>query len=115
MARRDRMLLEALRSFLGVGSVHAAPARRHWQPVSTFSVNSHHAHRIATIPFAEMFLRPSAKRRQFEQWRAQLDAHESRHPNPYGRGPSPCSVEGCGAPVRGRGLCRSHYYRETGY
>ena len=33
----------------------------------------------------------------------------------WGKGLSTCSVEGCDRPVRGRGLCRRHYYRATGY
>ncbi len=32
-----------------------------------------------------------------------------------GKGPSGCSEFGCDRPVRGRRLCRSHYYRATGY
>jgi hypothetical protein len=116
MARRDRNLLEALRMFLGFGSIHERPtARGNWQPVSVFTVNSRRAHHAATIPFAEQFLLPCAKRRQFEHWRDELGAYELEYPSRYGKGPSPCSVQGCSQPVRGRMLCRSHYYRATGY
>ncbi len=116
MAVRDRPLLEALRERLGWGCINDAPARRGgWQPMSTYTVASNRAHHAATIPFGEQFLFPSAKRIQFEQWRDDLYAYERDRPTRYGKGPSPCSQPDCEQPVRGRGLCRSHYYRVTGY
>lgn len=116
MASRDRPLLEALQCFLGCGCLNDAPPRQaHWQPTSTLCIASNKAHRAATIPFAEQFLFPSAKRQQFEHWRDALYAYERDRPSRYGRGPSACTEEGCERPVRGRGLCRSHYYRVTGY
>lgn len=116
MARRDRRLLEALRAFLGFGSIHDVPRRRsRWQPDSVLTVASRKAHHAATIPFAERYLLRSAKRKQFEVWRDALITYEQERPTRYGKGPSPCSMPGCGKPVRGRGLCRSHYYRATGY
>ncbi|HET7487610.1 MAG TPA: LAGLIDADG family homing endonuclease [Acidimicrobiales bacterium] len=116
VASRDRPLPEALRDFLGYGSILAQPSRRPgWQPTSAFSVKSLRAHRAATIPFAEQYLLPCAKRRQFEAWRDAMNAHELEHPSRWGKGASPCSIPGCERPVRGRRLCRSHYYRETGY
>jgi len=116
MATRDRPVLEALRSFLGYGSIGDRPARRaNWQPMSTFSIASLRAHRAATIPFAERFLLPCAKKAQFERWRDALISYEAMRPSRYGMGRSPCSAPGCDKPVRGRRLCRSHYYRATGY
>ncbi len=116
MAERDRALVEELRSFLGFGSIHRPPrAKPHWQPVCTLTIASIRAHVAATIPFSEEYLLPCAKRAQFERWRDELLAWERDRPSRYGKGPSPCSVEGCEKPVRGRGLCRSHYYRATGY
>jgi hypothetical protein len=116
IAQRDRPLLEALRMCLGVGSIHdTAPRKSHWLPSSTFSVGSMHAHRRATIPFCERFLPTTAKRRQFELWRNALYSFDLLHPSRYGKGPSPCKVVDCDLPVRGRGLCRKHYYLETGY
>jgi hypothetical protein len=116
MADRDLSVLRALRQFLGTGSINVQPApRANWLPIASFSVHSHRAHRSRTIPFAERFLFPGAKRRQFEQWRDALYEYEALHPNRLGLGPSPCRIDGCDKPVRGRGLCRSHYYRETGY
>jgi hypothetical protein len=116
MARRDLRLLEALRSFLGYGAIqHYKRDQEHWQPISTLRIHSIWAHRKATIPFAEAFLLPCEKRRQYEGWRDRLFAYDLAHPNRYRKGPSPCSVPGCNKPVRGRMLCRSHYYRATGY
>jgi hypothetical protein len=116
MARRDLPLLEAVRSFLGFGAIqHYKRRRDHWQPTSVLKIHSIWAHRRSTIPFAEAYLLPCAKRQQFENWRDRLVAYDLAHPNRYGKGPSPCSVPGCEKPVRGRMLCRSHYYRATGY
>jgi hypothetical protein len=116
MASRDRALLEALRCVLGFGSIHDRPgARQHWEPVSVLTVASRRAHHAATIPFAQQFLLPCAKRQQFDAWREQLLKYESDRPTRYGKGRSPCSVPDCEQPVRGRMLCRSHYYRATGY
>jgi len=116
MADRDRALLQMLRDYLGYGSIYDTPPKRlNWQPTSTFSIGSLTAHHAATIPFAEQFLLPSAKRRQFEEWRDAMLAYEEVHPNPFGRGRAICSEPGCDKFVRGRGLCRSHYYRVTGY
>ena len=116
VATRDRPLLEALHQFLGLGSLRDTPRRsERWLPQTTLVVNSLRAHHAATIPFADRFLLPCAKRRQFEEWRQRLEAHEVDHPNRYGKGRSVCSAPGCDGLVRGRGLCRSHYYRATGY
>jgi hypothetical protein len=114
IARRDRPLLDALGTFLGEGSVRDSPARREgWQPESEYRISSLRGHRAATIPFCERFLVTTHKQHQFELWRQAMDSYESMHPTRYGNGPSPCKI--CGKPVRGRGLCRSHYYLETGY
>jgi hypothetical protein len=115
VAQRDRLLLEALRSFLGYGVVYDTPPQRPtWEPTSVFAIGSLKGHREATIPFAESFLLPSAKRSQFEKWRAEMTAYEEMIGNRIGLGPSPCSMPDCEKPVRGRGLCRSHYFQATG-
>lgn len=116
VASRDRPILQELTDFLGVGSIcNAQPERPGWQPTSTLSVRSLRAHRKVTIPFGEQFLLPSAKRDQFEDWRDALMAYVRRHNIRWGLGPSTCRIDGCERPVRGRGLCRSHYFRETGW
>ncbi|MCZ7526974.1 MAG: hypothetical protein M5U14_11670 [Acidimicrobiia bacterium] len=116
MAERDRPLLEALRGVLGFGSIHVQrPRRPHHQPVAVLTIASRRAHHAATIPFSERFLLPCAKRRQFERWRDALLAYERDLVARGLRGRSRCSAPGCDRPVRGRGLCRRHYYRATGY
>jgi len=114
VASRDRPLLETLKTLLGVGTIRDELARKsHWQPMSRFEVTSRREHRAAVIPFADQFLLPCAKRRQFENWLSILEEDEMLHPFPKGR--SSCSVPRCSRLVRGKGLCRSHYYQATGY
>jgi hypothetical protein len=115
MAARDRPLLAELRALLGFGSITDHPRRRpEWQPISTLSVSSRKAHFAATIPFMERhLLAPTRKRAQYEQWRDALLSYESLRPRRVGR--STCSEEDCDGLVRGRGLCRRHYYQVTGY
>jgi hypothetical protein len=60
----------------------------------------------------EEFLVAGHKRAQFLDWRRRLDRYAAEHPP---RMRSICSVDGCQRFVRGRGLCRSHYYQATGY
>jgi hypothetical protein len=116
MASRDRPLLIDLACLFGVGSVRDSQTRVAGHlPISTFIVDSVRHHKIATIPFAAAFIPPSQKRVQFEAWRDALLAYERDRPTQYGRGPSTCSEPDCDRPVRGRGLCRSHYFRATGY
>jgi hypothetical protein len=117
MAERDRRLVESLQAFLSCGSVYYRPARdTRWQPIVSLHVSAAAHHERAVIPFAERYLlKTSAKYRQFVDWRDGLRRHVSERPTQYGRGPSRCSVDQCDGPVRGRGLCRRHYYRVTGY
>jgi len=116
VAQRDRPLLGALTAFLGAGSIRDKPARRsHHQPLSEFTIASMREHRTATIPFAERYLLPCHKREQFEAWREAIAEYERTRPSQYGRGRSTCTIPACEKPVRGRLLCRSHYYRVTGY
>jgi hypothetical protein len=116
MAQRDRPLVVALRTFLGAGSLTDRPRRaERWQPTVTLTISGRRSHHAFTIPFAETYLLPSAKRTQYGRWRDQLAAYESAHPSRLGRGPLTCRMPGCDRPVRGRGLCRVHYYRETGW
>jgi hypothetical protein len=111
----DHGLVASLHAFFGVGSVvDLAPRRSGYRATTRFSISSNRRHLITTIPFADTHLLPSSKRRQFERWRDDLARYLAAHPTRYGRGPSTCRRDGCVKPVRGRGLCRAHYYEETG-
>jgi hypothetical protein len=115
VASRDIELLERLRAHLGGAISIRPPGKAHHQPIALFAVRSHLAHHQRTIPFMQRFLLQSQKRRQFEAWRMDLEAYEAEHPPRWGRGRSTCSRPGCVRPVRGQGLCRSHYYEATGH
>lgn len=115
VARRDLALLELLRLHLGGGISFKAPGRPAHQPTAVLAVRSHLAHHQRTIPFMDRYLLPCYKRRQFERWVEALADYENEHPTRWGRGPSTCSEPDCDRTVRGRGLCRSHYYRATGH
>ena len=115
LATRDRPLLEAIRNLLSYGSITDHPPRKaNWQPMSALTISSIKAHRAAVIPFAESYLpREAAKWQQFVAWREALQAWDEIHPALRVR--STCSEPDCDRPVRGRGVCRIHYYRLTGY
>jgi hypothetical protein len=116
MATRDRPLLEQLRGALGCGLIGDRPPRKPgWLPTTELTISAERDLVERVIPFMERYLLPCAKRIQYERWRDDLLAYRRDRPSQYGRGPSTCSVPGCGRPVRGRGVCRIHYYRLTGY
>jgi hypothetical protein len=117
MASWDRPLLEALRRFLGVGSIHdAPPARIGWQPSATYTVGSRRAVEHRVLPFADRYLlRPSQKFQDYTTWRSWFLAYQAQHPSRWAAGRSTCRIAGCSEPIRGQGLCRRHYYRATGH
>jgi hypothetical protein len=116
MARRDRPMLERLQTVLGAGTIrNQTPKNPKHLPTAALTIDSSRIHRAVTIPFFEQVLLPSKKRDQFLRWRDALLSYERNRPTRWGRGAAPCTVEGCDKPVRGRGLCRSHYFRVTGY
>lgn len=115
VAEHDVSLVEGIKTALGGGSIRwTTPANDHWKPTVVYSLKSIRAHKTTTIPFMERYLLRCAKRRQFESWRDDMETYIERH-NVRWAGRSTCSEEGCDRFVRGRGLCRSHYYRETGW
>jgi len=115
MTSADRPILVALRDRLGHGSIQDRPPRRAgWAATSSLQVTSRRAHLASTVPFMKQRLPPfTAKRRQFDLWLDALMSYESLRPRRTR--PSICRVAGCERTVRGRGLCRRHYYRATGY
>jgi len=117
MADRDRAILEQLKGYLGCGLIYdRQPRKAHHLPTVSYSVSRESDLLDHVIPFSDQFLLPSAaKYQQYLEWRDWLITYRRDRPSQYGRGPSTCSVEGCERPVRGRGLCRSHYHQVTGY
>jgi hypothetical protein len=116
MASRDRPLLLHLHRALGCGTIVDVRSRKPgWLPTTGITVSREQDHLVRVIPLMERYLLPCAKRRQYERWRDELVTYLERRPSQYGRGPSVCSEPGCTRPVRGRGVCRVHYYRITGY
>lgn len=114
MARRDEALVLQLHRFLGVGSI-GHRSRPNQLPTVRLRIASIRAHRRALIPFADRYLIAGVKRTQYPQWRAAPEEHLVERPYRWGEGRATCSVDGCVRPVRGQGLCRTHYYRATGH
>lgn len=115
MATEDRALLERLQVVLGAGTIQDRGRRRsHWKPESRLTIASEATHVEVTIPFFDRFLAPGQKRRQFDAWRRDLVQYRERR-SELRPGPSACGRPGCDLPVRGRGLCRRHYYEATGW
>ena len=117
MADRDRAIVELLRDLLACGSIYEQPpAKAHHQPTVSLQITREADLLGAVVPFSEKFLLSQcAKRRQFDTWHESLVNYLRDRPSQYGRGPSTCRIEGCERPVRGQGLCRSHYHQLTGY
>jgi len=116
LASRDRAVLELLQRTLGVGSINDQPPRNErWQPESSYRVSTILSHERATIPFMDRYLLPSHKREQYEAWKEAMRAYALERNVRWGRGRSICSIADCELVVRGRGLCRHHYYRATGW
>jgi hypothetical protein len=114
VAQWDTPVLEAFHHLLGAGSLHRhQPRHTRWQPQVSLEVTGRRQHVESVIPFMDRWLpRASAKWHQFEAWRELL--LDDVRVRPF-RTPGVCSEDGCNRPIRGRGLCRSHYYRATGY
>jgi hypothetical protein len=107
----DAASCELLHSFFGVGHVYHYPRRKpHYDDEVVFQVRKT-AHLVRVIiPFMDEHLPPSFKREQFAAWRADVIDHWE-----YGiKRRRQCSMDGCERPQRGRGLCRTHYYRVYG-
>jgi hypothetical protein len=102
-------MCDDLFAFLGVGRV-AVRARRqaHFDDEVTVAVARTADLAEVIVPFMDCHLPPSHKRDQFPAWRADLLAYWDTTM----RRRRPCTIGGCSAPQRARGLCRSHYYEQ---
>lgn len=107
----DAGMCELLRDFLGVGRVRRYERRcEHYDDEVVWTVRSPRELVEVVVPFLDDHLPLSYKREQYLAWRAQLMAYWHER----ARRPRQCTVEGCDAPRRARGLCRHHYYAAYG-
>ncbi len=99
------------REVLDCGRLQESARRQaHYDDEIAFSVAAIRDHIRVTMPFMDEHLPVSYKRDQYLEWRGRLldywehDAKRVRA----------CSVPGCAAPRRARGLCRRHLYSAHG-
>ena len=107
LAASDRVTVETLAEFFGVGSIHLSPRRKpHYDDEVTFAVQSMREHLAVTIPFMDDHLPESHKRRQYLAWKSELLEYWEHS----AKRRRPCSVDGCETPRRAHGLCRHHLW-----
>jgi LAGLIDADG DNA endonuclease family protein len=107
----DAETCELLQSFFGVGHVyHYSRRQPHYDDFVVFQVRKTADLVHVIIPFMDEHLPSSYKRQQYDAWRCKvLDFWE------FGmKRRRSCTVDGCERPQRGRGVCRTHYYRLYG-
>jgi hypothetical protein len=111
LAATDRIVCELLHAYFAVGRIHTSPRRReHYDDEVTYQVQRLRDLVEVIVPFMDEHLPPSHKREQYLVWREQLlDYWENR-----ARRRRPCTVDGCEAPRRAKGVCRRHYYERFG-
>lgn len=103
----DSQICDELQAFFGVAHVTRSPRRRpHYDDEVCFAVRALPDLVNVIVPFMDEHLLPSYKRNQYQAWRTTLLSYWE-HQAKRVRG---CTVEGCTAPRRARGLCRRHYY-----
>jgi hypothetical protein len=107
----DSATCHSLQAFFGCGGIFTYARRKlHYDDECTFVIQSLRDHLAVTIPFMDVHLPVSYKREQYLVWRERLleywehDAKRVRE----------CTVAGCTAPRRARGLCRPHLYAVHG-
>jgi hypothetical protein len=111
LGARDAELIDALREYFGVGTMHAYARRKeHYDDEVVFQVRKTRDLVEVIVPFMDEHLPPSHKREQYFVWRGQLVEHWTDH----ARRRRPCTVEGCDQPQRAKKLCRHHYYQAHG-
>lgn len=107
LSASDLVSCELLLAYLGVG---ASTGHLDGRPTRTMPLVSPSAPCLSwctsLVPFMDEHLAPSYKRVQYEEWRAELLEYWEHRAKRV----RPCTVEGCEAPRRAKGLCRSHYF-----
>jgi hypothetical protein len=107
----DSATCHSLRDLLGVGCVHMYKRRKpHYDDEVCYSVRALKDLVGVVVPFMDDHLPPSYKRLQFEHWKASLLSYWEQDASRL----RCCSLHGCEATQRARGLCRRHYYEAFG-
>jgi hypothetical protein len=107
----DRGMCELMRDYFGVGFlVDSLRRKRHYDDEVVFVVAKTSDLVEVIVPFMDAHLPASYKRRQYEVWRVDLLNYWTTR----FRRVKQCSVEGCEASRRAKGLCRAHYYAAYG-
>lgn len=107
----DRGSCALMRSQFGIGHVSAYRRRQeHFDDEICFQVRRLKHLVEVIVPFMDEHLPPSHKREQYLAWRAELLDYWENH----ARRRRCCTVEGCDAPQRAKGVCRRHYYERFG-
>lgn len=107
----DRESCALLRAYFGVGRIRAYPRRRdHFDDEIRFQVRKLRDLVEVIVPHMDEHLPPSHKRDQYLAWRATLLDYWEHG----ARRRRPCTVPGCDALQRAKGMCRRHYYERFG-
>jgi hypothetical protein len=111
LAAVDAGMCEAFRDHLTVGRIVRSPRRKpHYDDEVTYQVQALPDLVGTIVPFMDLWLPSSHKRKQFLAWRSELLAYWE-HSAKRRRA---CGVEGCDQLSRAHGLCRRHYYEAYG-
>jgi hypothetical protein len=107
----DTETADAFAAWFGVGHVHHRRRREpHYDDEVTFSVHRTGDLVNVIVPFMDEHLPPSSKREQYLAWRARVMEYWETGM----RRRRLCTIEGCDAVQRAKGLCRRHYYLAFG-
>jgi hypothetical protein len=104
----DAGMCELALTKIGAGFVRYYGRRKpHYDDEVVFVVQATEDLVELVVPFMDEHLdRESHKYRQYATWRAKLLEYWEHG----ARRCRPCTIEGCEAPQRGKGVCRKHYY-----
>lgn len=111
LGARDAAMCHVVADVFGCGRVRWYARRRpHYDDEVCFQVRRLADLVEVVVPFMDEHLPPSHKREQYRVWRAELLDYWQRR----AKRRRPCTMEGCDAPQRAKGLCRVHYYAAYG-
>jgi LAGLIDADG DNA endonuclease family protein len=107
LAEIDAGLCEMAAAVLGTGRIYNYARRQpHFHDEVLFVVRPIKELVEKVVPFMDIYLPISKKRKQYLAWREELFHHWEN----AARRRRVCTAQGCGELQRGKGLCRRHYY-----